>query len=156
LTTGVSLFALRPGCGASADAASDNHVMKMRADRIDGQNAIARHGPEGVAVNGVEHTESVVVPWSGNVVPWHAESFESLVADHFARIAALKPELVIFGSGARLRFPAPALLRPLIDAGIGVETMDTAAACRTYNVLLAEGRSVVAALLFSRAAPVVC
>jgi hypothetical protein len=67
--------------------------------------------------------------------PWNAESFESLAADHFARIAALEPELVIFGSGARLRFPAPALLRPLIDAGIGVETMDTAAACRTYNVL---------------------
>ena len=56
--------------------------------------------------------------------------------------------LVIFGSGARLRFPKPLLLRPLIDRRIGVETMDTAAACRTYNVLLAEGRSVVAALLF--------
>ena len=82
------------------------------------------------------------------VVAWHAASFEALGADHFARIAALKPELVIFGSGARLRFPAPALLRPLIDAGIGVETMDTAAACRTYNVLLAEGRSVVAATAF--------
>ena len=140
------------GQRASAGAASDNHVMKMRADRIEGQNAIARHGPEGVAVNGVEHTESVVVPWSGNVVAWHAESFESLGADHFARIAAMKPELVIFGSGPRLRFPAPALLRPLIDAGIGIETMDTAAACRTYNVLLAESRSVVAALIFDAAA----
>ena len=125
--------------------------MKMRADRIEGQNAIARYGPEGVVVNGVEHTESVIVPWRGEVLSWLAESFETLAADHFARIAALRPELVIFGSGARLRFPAPALLRPLIDAGIGVETMDTAAACRTYNVLLAEGRSVVAGLLFSRA-----
>ena len=129
--------------------------MKMRADRIEGQNAIARHGPEGVAVNGVEHTESVIVPWSGAVVAWHAESFEELSADHFARIAALRPELVIFGSGLRLRFPAPALLRPLIDGGIGVETMDTGAACRTYNVLLAEGRSVVAGLLFSATAPAV-
>jgi uncharacterized protein len=126
--------------------------MKMRADRIEGQNAIARHGPEGVVVNGVEHTESVIVPWRGDVVGWHAESTESLTAEHFARVAALKPELVIFGSGARLRFPPPALLRPLIDAGIGFETMDTAAACRTYNVLLAEGRSVVAALLFGAAA----
>jgi uncharacterized protein len=125
--------------------------MKMRADRTLGQNAIARHGPEGVVVNGVEHTESVVVPWRGEVVAWHAGSFESLTAEHFARIAALRPELVIFGSGARLRFPAPALLRPLIDAGIGVETMDTAAACRTYNVLLAEDRSVVAGLIFAAA-----
>ncbi|MDQ6640630.1 MAG: Mth938-like domain-containing protein [Pseudomonadota bacterium] len=125
--------------------------MKMRADRTLGQNAIARHGPEGVVVNGVEHTESVIVPWHGEVVPWHAATFEALSAEHFARIAALKPELLVFGSGARLRFPAPALLRPLIDAGIGVETMDTAAACRTYNVLLAESRSVVAALLFGAA-----
>jgi uncharacterized protein len=123
--------------------------MKMRADRIEGQNAIARHGPEGVAVNGVEYTESVIVPWSGAVLPWQAATFESLEAGHFARLAAMAPELVIFGSGARLRFPQAALLRPLIDARIGVETMDTAAACRTYNVLLAEGRSVVAALLFS-------
>jgi uncharacterized protein len=122
--------------------------MKMRADRIEGQNAIARHGPEGVVVNGVERTESVVIPWRGDVQPWHVGAFDSLAPADFARIAALAPELVIFGSGARLRFPAPALLRPLIDAGIGVETMDTAAACRTYNVLLAEGRSVVAALLF--------
>jgi uncharacterized protein len=150
LTTGVAVSALVELAGASAAATSDNLVMKMRADRIEGQNAIARHGPEGVVINGVEHTESVVVPWRGEVLRWNAESFEALAADHFARLAALKPELVIFGSGARLRFPAPALLRPLIDAGIGVETMDTAAACRTYNVLLAEGRSVVAGLLFNR------
>jgi uncharacterized protein len=123
--------------------------MKMRADRIEGQNAIARHGPEGVLINGVEHTESVIVAWNGTVVPWRAATFEALAVDHFARLADLHPELVLFGSGPRLRFPAPALLKPLIDARIGIETMDTAAACRTYNVLLAEGRSVVAALLFA-------
>jgi len=125
--------------------------MKMRADRMEGHNAIARHGPGGVVVNGVEHTESVMVPWNGAVEAWKAPDFESLGVEHFARIAALAPELVVFGSGPRLRFPAPALLRPLIEARIGVETMDTAAACRTYNVLLAEGRSVVAALIFGRA-----
>jgi len=123
--------------------------MKMRADRMEGQNAIARHGPDGVVVNGTAWTESVVVPWSGDVLPWNAASFDALTAAHFAQLAARKPELVIFGSGARLRFPAAALLRPLIEAGIGVETMDSAAACRTYNVLLAESRSVIAALLFT-------
>ncbi|HEX2543207.1 MAG TPA: Mth938-like domain-containing protein [Caldimonas sp.] len=123
--------------------------MKMRADRIEGQNAIARHGPDGVVVAGTEHTESVIVPWRGPVVPWNAAAFESLTAEHFERLAALGPELVIFGSGMRIRFPPPALLRPLIEARIGVETMDTAAACRTYNVLFAEGRPVVAALLFA-------
>ena len=127
--------------------------MKMRADRMEGQNAIARHGPEGVLVNGVEHTESVVVPWSGAVRPWHAARFDALTPAHFEQLAALRPELVIFGSGPRIRFAAPALLRSLIDARIGFETMDTAAACRTYNVLLAEGRPVVAALLFTTADP---
>ena len=125
--------------------------MKMRADRIEGQNAIARHGPEGVRIDGVEYTESMIVPWTGAVAPWNVNAFAALTMEHFARLAALKPELVLFGSGARLHFPAPALLRPLIDAHIGVETMDTAAACRTYNVLLAEGRSVVAGLLFAPA-----
>jgi uncharacterized protein len=63
---------------------------------------------------------------------------------------ALSPELIFFGSGARLRFPKPAILKALMARRIGFETMDTPAACRTYNVLLAEGRAVVAALLFER------
>ena len=125
--------------------------MKLQADRIEGTNAIARHGPDGVIVNGREHRRSVLVPWQGAVIDWPVDRFERLEAAHFEAIAALKPELVIFGAGPRIRFPKPALLRPLIDARIGVETMDTPAACRTYNVLLAEGRSVVAALLFESA-----
>ena len=127
--------------------------MKMQADRMEGQNAIARHGPDGIIVNGVEFTDSTVVPWSGVVSAWEVDDFDALSADHFARLAALSPELGIFGSGSRLRFPKPALLQPLMAQRIGFETMDTAAACRTYNVLLAEGRSVVAALLFEARRP---
>lgn len=122
--------------------------MKLQADRIEGQNAISRHGVEGVVVNGVEHRQSVLVPWQGPVMPWGVAGFESLTAASFDAIAALQPELVVFGSGERLRFPKPALLQTLMKRRIGLETMDTPAACRTYNVLLAEGRSVVAALLF--------
>ena len=125
--------------------------MKLQAERIEGTNAIARHGPDGVIVNGQEHRRSVLVPWQGTVADWPVARFDELAASHFEALAALKPELVIFGSGPRIRFARPALLRPLIDARIGVETMDTPAACRTYNVLLAEGRSVVAALLFESA-----
>ncbi|KNZ31562.1 MAG: hypothetical protein AD742_16355 [Methylibium sp. NZG] len=125
--------------------------MKLRADRIEGQNAIARHGRDGVIVNNVEHRESVIVPWQGDVLPWSVDRFEDLAEVHFTKLIALDPELVIFGSGERLRFVRPALMRGLIERRIGVETMDTAAACRTYNVLLAEGRSVVAALLFESA-----
>ncbi|MEQ1807874.1 MAG: Mth938-like domain-containing protein [Burkholderiaceae bacterium] len=126
--------------------------MKLHADRPDGPNAISRHGPGGVIVNGTERRSSCVIPWQGAVSAWPVERFDALREEHFAQIADLAPELVIFGSGARLRFPAAALLRPLIDRRIGVETMDTAAACRTYNVLLGEGRAVVAALLFENTA----
>jgi uncharacterized protein len=130
--------------------------MKLQADRLEGQNAISKHGPGGVIVNGAEHRTSVIVPWSGAVIPWKSETagdaavsaFANLTATHFMALAEMAPELVIFGSGARLRFVHPSLLKPLIERRIGVETMDTAAACRTYNVLLAEGRSVVTALLF--------
>ena len=122
--------------------------MKLQAERMEGSNAISRHGPDGVAVDGVEHTQSVIVPWVGEVLRWDVANFDDLNLEHFQRLAALKPELVIFGSGARLRFVKPALLKPLFDARIGVETMDSAAACRTYNVLLAESRAVVAALIF--------
>jgi uncharacterized protein len=125
--------------------------VKLQADRIEGTNAIARHGPDGVIVNGIEYRHSVIVPWKGDVLPWPPAGFDALTEAHFELLAQLKPELVIFGSGSRIRFARPALLRPLIDARIGVETMDSPAACRTYNVLLAEGRSVIAALLFGAA-----
>ena len=125
--------------------------MKMQAERIEGVNAIARHASEGVVVNGSEYRHSVLVPWQGEVVHWPVDSFEALTAEHFERIAALSPEIVIFGSGSRLRFPPAAVMRPLIERRIGFETMDVAAAARTYNVLLVEGRAVVAALMFEPA-----
>ncbi len=124
--------------------------MKMQAERPEGTNAISRHAPEGVIVAGVEHRHSVLVPWHGEVQPWAVDRFETLEAASFEPVIALAPELVIFGSGSRLRFPPPAVLGTLMARRIGFEVMDTPAACRTYNVLLGEGRAVVAALLFER------
>jgi uncharacterized protein len=130
--------------------------LKLQPDRIDGVNSIIAHAPgvvrvtpQGATAPGdvLSFRESVVVPWQGAVLAWHCTAFEALTPAHFERIAALSPEVVIFGSGARLRFVAPALLRSLLERRIGVETMDTAAACRTYNVLVGERRSAVAALL---------
>ncbi len=126
--------------------------MKLQPDRADGVNSIVAHAPGVVRVapqgGGVLMFESsVVVPWQGEVLPWRCASFEELTVAHFERLAALGPELVVFGSGARLRFVTAALIRPLIERRIGVETMDTPAACRTYNVLVSERRSAVAALL---------
>ncbi|SEK21933.1 Uncharacterized conserved protein, contains Mth938-like domain [Roseateles sp. YR242] len=121
--------------------------MKFQLDQPQGGNNISRHDGQSVWVNGVEHRRSLLVPWQGTVVEWTLTRFEDLTAEHFERIRALKPELVIFGSGSRIRFARPQLYRALIDARIGMETMDIGAACRTYNVLASEGRSVLAALL---------
>ena len=121
--------------------------MKFQPDTLSGVNAITRHEAHRLWVGNTVHAQSLLVPWVGAVQGWGPLCFEDLTAAHFERVAALKPEVVIFGSGARLRFVPPALLRMLIEQRVGVETMDTAAACRTYNVLASEGRSVVAALL---------
>jgi uncharacterized protein len=121
--------------------------MKFQPDRLEGVNVISRHDAGRVWVNATEWTRSVLVPWHGEPVAWPVDRLADLTAAHFEQLLALQPELVIFGSGARLRFVSPALQRALIERRIGVETMDTAAACRTYNVLASEGRTVAAALL---------
>lgn len=126
--------------------------MKFQLDQPDGTNAISRHGEGQVWVGSTRYAHSVLVPWTGAVVPWAPATVQDLTRAHFDAVLALEPALVIFGSGARQRFVAPALLRALIDRRIGVETMDTAAACRTFNVLAGEGRLVVAALLLPRQA----
>jgi uncharacterized protein len=123
------------------------HRMKFQPDTFAGTNAISRHEPGAVWVNHQRFDGSLLVPWRGEVQVWSALDHATLTAEHFEQVLTLKPELVIFGSGARLRFVSAALYRCLIDTRIGLEAMDTAAACRTYNVLAAEGRSVVAALL---------
>jgi uncharacterized protein len=121
--------------------------MKFQPDAPLSGPVITRLEPGRIWVGGVAYDHSLLVPWNGPVQPWGVATPAELRAAHFEPIAALRPEVVVFGSGARLRFPQPALLRALIELRIGVETMDTAAACRTYNVLASEGRHVLAALL---------
>lgn len=121
--------------------------MKLQPDRIEGVNVISRHEPGRVWVNAQVWSQPIVVPLNGEVTPWPVSTHDALTAQDFERLVAFNPEIVIFGSGARLQFVSPALHRALFARRIGVETMDTAAACRTYNVLAAEGRSVIAALL---------
>lgn len=123
--------------------------MKLHADTPH-QLAITALGEGWIAINGERHTASVVLTAGGQLRPWNCPRFEDLGPAHFEELldpAGVTPELVVFGSGARLRFVAPRLLRALLERGIGVETMDTAAACRTYNILAGEGRRVAAALL---------
>ncbi|MDO9400276.1 MAG: Mth938-like domain-containing protein [Polaromonas sp.] len=124
--------------------------MKLQPDRLDVQSILG-YGPGwiGLGNRGVAEkiVYSIVIGSRGEKFSWSCSRFEELTEAHFARLAETRPELVIFGSGTRLRFPPPAFLRRLMDQRIGIETMDTLAACRTYNILAGEGRNVVAALL---------
>jgi uncharacterized protein len=121
--------------------------MKFQPDTLAGVNSISRQEPGCVWVGAAAYRHSLIVPWVGAVQDWGAAGFELLGASHFERLLALQPEVVIFGSGARMRFASPAWLQALHARRVGVECMDTAAACRTYNVLASERRAVVAALL---------
>ncbi len=128
--------------------------MKLQPDKSDTQ-VINAYGPGwvtvGSIVDGVASQEkishSIVIGSWGEKLNWHDIAFDSLAQTHFDQLAALTPELVIFGSGNKLRFPQPALQRGLMQSRIGLETMDTLAACRTYNILAGEGRHVLAVLL---------
>jgi uncharacterized protein len=91
--------------------------------------------------------ETGVVVSPHAVSAWDVREFEALTAADFGFIGALQPEIVILGTGAAQRFPRPELARALAATGVGVEVMDSRAACRTYNILATEGRRVVAAIL---------
>lgn len=120
--------------------------MKFQPDTIDVQS-ISGYGPGWVSIQHEKITSSIVIGSRGERFDWTCSHFEDLSAEHFSQLAALKAEVIIFGSGQRIRFPKSAWIKPLIEQQTGLETMDTQAACRTYNVLAAEGRHVIAALL---------
>ena len=121
--------------------------MKIEREQAEGRNLFTGYGEGYVAVNGTRYTASLVVSAGRIVADWPAPSIDDLQADHLAAVLELRPVVLLLGTGARFTFPSQALLAPVYKAGIGVEVMDTPAACRTYNILLGEGRDVVAALI---------
>jgi uncharacterized protein len=125
--------------------------MKLQPDKSDVQS-ISAYGPGWVGVDGEKITHSVILSSRGERIAWPSERFEDLDASHFELLAQVDAEVIIFGSGSRIRFPQAAWLKPLMAKRIGIETMDTAAACRTYNILAQEGRSVAVALLLEQGA----
>lgn len=120
--------------------------MKLQPDKYSVQT-ISGYGPDWIAVDGERFSDSLVLSSQGQRHAWNCARFEDLSRAHFELLADMAPEMVLFGSGTRLRFPRPQWLQALTARQIGVETMDLAAACRTYNILAGEGRHVVAALL---------
>lgn len=122
--------------------------MKLQQDTNLNINAITSYDTDSITINGERFEQGVIVMPAVREAAW-APSGQIELAD-IERVAALKPALVLIGTGLRQRFPTPVVLRPLIDAGIGFEVMDTGSACRTYNLLAGEGRHVAAALVIER------
>ncbi len=121
--------------------------MKLHLDHPDNVNAITGYGAGYVQVNQTRHEGSLIVMPSRLIEGWRPRGFADLQAADFAELAALQVEIVLLGTGEQLRFPHPKLTAALLERRIGIESMSTAAACRTYNILMGEGRSVAAALL---------
>jgi len=122
--------------------------MKFQPERVAPHlNMISFYGDGGLRIGEREWRRSLLLPWQGAVIDWAPDNFDALDPEHFEQIAALAPELVLFGSGSRLRFPHPRLYQSLVKAGIGLDSMDLGAACRTFTVLTSEHRQVSVALL---------
>ncbi|MBS1229626.1 MAG: hypothetical protein H6R17_2903 [Proteobacteria bacterium] len=125
------------------------NFMKLQIAQTEGQNTVTAYGEGYVSVNAVRHSGNLVVLPDRLISDWTMARFETLSIADFEFLATLDTEIVLFGTGDQLRFPRPELLQPLIKAQKGLEVMDIQAACRTYNVLIGEGRRVAAALLFA-------
>ena len=121
--------------------------MKIHLETGLGQNFVRAYAPGQVTINEEVYTRSLVVTPQRVITDWPPASPADLQAGHFELIASLRPEVFILGTGARLRFPAPNIIRPLVEAGIGIEGMDNRPACRTFKHLMSRGRHRVAALL---------
>jgi uncharacterized protein len=125
--------------------------MKIHLESGAGRYAISRYAAGEIAVNETVYTGSIIVTPQQVIVDWPPRDLGGLAAEHFEVVIGLRPEIVLLGTGRRLSFPPPALLAGLMRERIGYEVMDTGAACRTYNILMAEGRRVAAALLMIEA-----
>ena len=121
--------------------------MKLQSDPHSGSNTITGYGDDYVEINQTPYAHAVLLSSDGAISEWPVKSFEGLEASNFSQMIDLKPELILIGTGKRQRFPKPELLKALITAKIGFEIMDSQAACRTYNILVGEGRQVLLALI---------
>ncbi len=121
--------------------------MKLQSDPHSGANTITGYGDGYIEINKIPYSHAVLLSSDGEILEWAVKSFEELSPADFTQMATLKPELIIIGTGKRQRFPKPELLKTLIEAKLGFEVMDSQAACRTYNILVGEGRQVLLALI---------
>ena len=121
--------------------------MKLHLADLGDTKLFTAHGEDHVMVSGERYDQSIVVSAEEVRSDWQVNGFDALSEAHFTYFIALKPDVLLLGTGNRQRFPHPKLYRALTEAGIALECMDTPAACRTYNILVAEDRKVIAAIL---------
>jgi uncharacterized protein len=138
----------RQGCLSSVRSPGIVHHMRFAQDNLTG-NIIRGYAPGQVTINDEVMVTSVIVTPDRIICDWLPHAYRDLEPRHLARLEELQPEIIVLGTGLRLRFPDAAFTAGFLSQGIGVEIMDTTAACRTYNILLSEGRRVVAALLMA-------
>ena len=106
------------------------------------------YGDNYAAVNGEKYEQNLILLPESIIPAWTTATVRTLSESDMQILLGLGTEIVLLGTGKSLRFPSGTLLRPFAPAGMGLEIMDLKAACRTYNILAAEGRKVAAALLF--------
>ena len=121
--------------------------MKFHLSHATGKNMLTGYGSSFVMVNQQRYVGSIIVMPDKIIENWSIDNFSALQPEHFAFLASLMPEVVLLGTGDLIQFPHPRLSQVLTQARIGLEVMNTGAACRTYNVLMDEGRNVAAALI---------
>lgn len=121
--------------------------MKLHTTDTRQYQTVTAYDENGVELNAVYFRYSLVVMPETEPQAWPVGSFDALTPEHFAVIAAAEPDVVILGTGQKQRFVHPRLISSLTARQVGVESMDNKAACRTYNILMAEGRKVALALI---------
>lgn len=121
--------------------------MKLHLANFGQQNIFSGYGDGYVMINQIRHEKNMIVFPDQLIEHWPVASVADLSLEHFDDILPRKPEIILLGTGAQLRFPDYSLMARILQTRIGFEVMDTQAACRTYNILVEEGRQVAAAII---------
>ena len=123
--------------------------MKFSEDTNAGSNVIHSYEDREIIINGERFTQSLVIGQQQLIDNWPIDHIDQLSPDHLQSVMQFSPEVILIGTGDCLKFPAVEHYADIIKQGIGIEFMDTRAACRTYNILLSEDRQVIAGLIIN-------
>jgi len=121
--------------------------MKFAQDNLQDGYVITAYDGDAVSINGKTFSQSLIIANTQLNKNWGIVAIERLAPDHIDQVLSFNPELIVIGTGSKLIFPAVEVYSAIIERGIGIDFMDTHAACRTYNILMSEGRDVVAGLI---------